>query len=164
MITKLRNPKTELYYKFKKEILDKDFAWFHNPAGETHPSFFSHIFLRRPDDERSYPSVADPDLDFPSHLVREILHYNNIQLNCIFRMNINLTYPQSGIQTTPVHVDHDFPHQNLLIYFTNAGGKVFVGNKSYDPKEDDVITFGGEKHYIELPKKDFRIALVTTYF
>ena len=36
-------------------------------------------------------------------------------------------------------------------------------NESFDPREDDVIGFDSTPHYIELPKRDFRIALVTTY-
>ena len=99
----------------------------------------------------------------PYQIVLETLRYNDIELNCIFRMNINLAYPQEGIQTTPSHVDHNFPHNNLLIYFTNAGGRTIVEDAFHDPQEDDVISFEGKPHYMELPKKDFRIALVTTY-
>ena len=167
MIKHLKNPRTELYCRFKKEILEEDFPWYFKKEsyGDSHPEFFSHAFIIRPhDDGKRFPVNVSNFTDYDYQLVKEIFEYNNIKLNCIFRMNLNLVYPQSGKQTTPLHVDHEFTHQNFLLYLTSAGGRVVVGNESYEPKEDDVITFGGLPHYIELPKKSIRIALVVTYF
>ena len=76
---------------------------------------------------------------------------------------------------TRPHVDHKFPHTNMLIYLTDAGGKTIVEDISkreestfslslaHDPKEDDVVTFGGQYHCHELPKEKPRLVIVTTY-
>ena len=61
------------------------------------------------------------------------------------------------------HVDHDFPHKNLLIYLTDAGGKTIVGNESHDPKEDDIIMFPGLMHCIETSHTKDRVVLVVTF-
>ena len=57
--------------------------------------------------------------------------------------------------------DHTFPHDNIIIYFSNEG-KTIVGNDEHDPKEDDVIMFPGLPHCQELPKNDMRLVLVAT--
>ena len=53
--------------------------------------------------------------------------------------------------------------ENLLIYLTNAGGKTVVGDEYHDPREDDVITFGGDEHYHYTPEKERRIVIVATF-
>ena len=72
-----------------------------------------------------------------------------------------MVFPQAGNQQTPVHVDHPFPHDNIIIYFSNEG-KTILENDEHDPKEDDVIIFPGLPHCQELPKNDMRLVLVAT--
>ena len=78
-------------------------------------------------------------------------------------MNVNLTYPIPGVKQSPPHVDHPFPHKNMLIYLTDAGGKTVIGNDSHNPREDDIIIFGGEEHFHYYPQQKNRIVLVVTY-
>ena len=47
------------------------------------------------------------------------------------------------------------------MYFTDVGGRTFCEKKEHDPQEDDIILFQGE-HYMERPKKDRRVILVST--
>ena len=72
-----------------------------------------------------------------------------------------MVFPQAGNQQTPVHVDHPFPHDNIIIYFSNEG-KTILENDDHDPEEDDVIIFPGLPHCQELPKNDMRLVLVAT--
>ena len=56
----------------------------------------------------------------------------------------------------------DFPHKNMLIYLTDAGGSTFVEGEEFAPEEDDVIMFEG-LHWHKLPRKERRVVLVMTY-
>lgn len=173
MITKLKNPLTPTYLDFKEFIKRDGFAWGHaesNYGEGAHPGFFTHPFILRPfaNDVAKYPKQVCEHTMYAHQVVEEILDFNGITLNCIYRMNLNKTYPQDSLnQQTPIHVDHEFPHSNLLIYFTShqegEGGQIIINDEHYFPEEDDVITFPGTPHSTMLPKKGFRTSLVTTY-
>ena len=166
MITKLKNPKTVNYYEMKSRVLSDTFTWTHNGWNpNSHPGFFGHTIIGRPQkDGHRYPEIISDHAEFVHNVVLDILEYNDIVLNCIFRINFNLCYPQGSPKLSPWHVDHDFPHNNLLVYLTDAGGRTFVGNGFHDPKEDDAITFDGlQEHRIETPIDKFRVSLVVTY-
>jgi len=120
-----------------------------------------------------FPALPEPDYPTQelaieaSMLVTDIFKANRIKLNMIFRMHLNAVNPQSKILTGLPHTDHDYPHYNLLMYFTDAGGETFVQDgqysfESYDPQEDDCVIFDGV-HYHETPKEKRRVVLVVTY-
>ena len=139
----------------------------------------SHTFLQRPFENFSdnHFNTDNQDVKFSvtkSPLVQnvakvfdEILHNNNIKVNCFLRLNANCVLPLDKVVDTVPHVDHNYPHENAIIYLTNAGGKIFVGDDSHDPKEDDVVCFKGLRHYHQTPERTDvcvrRIALVATF-
>ena len=161
-ITQLKNPRTELYNEFKDIIRRLDFNWNYYPRTDetSTPAMLSHAFIKRPNELR-YPTVHCDGANFAHDVVQEILNHNDIILHCIYRLNLNMVFPQAGNQQTPVHVDHPFPHDNIIIYFSNEG-KTILENDEHDPKEDDVIIFPGLPHCQELPKNDMRLVLVAT--
>ena len=109
-----------------------------------------------------YPVTTTDDTKGINQLLCEIFEFNKIKLNMIFRIGTNNVPPQKKIISSLPHVDHEYPHKNLIIYLTNAGGKTYVDDKSFDPKEDDIISFEG-MHYHATPKDKNRIVLVATY-
>jgi len=171
----LKNPKTPNYKKLKSLVLSLDFPWHNcrtmgpNPDGHM---FSSHCFLMRPDDIKIPLSTSD-HMNLCYEVLIEILKFNKLEVNCFFRMNANKTYPDSGNgdKCAHMHVDHSWNHNNILIYLTNAGGKTIVPrigksrfiSRSHNPKEDDIMQFGGSFHTHEYPKKDPRVVLVATY-
>ena len=164
-IIQLKNPQTNMYCEFKKAISKSDFTWHHHPSsvGGKNPGMFSHTFLRRPEPTNTFPMVAcSGGVNFAQDVIKEILYHNDITVNSFYRINVNMVYPQSGNQQTLVHVDHPWPHNNILIYFSNEG-KTILENDEHDPKEDDVIIFPGLPHCHELPKNGMRMVLVATY-
>ena len=163
MITQLKNPQSNMYCDFKRAVKGGDFNWnYISPSYEgATPGMLSHTFIKRPGDIK-YPVCEGVGVNFAHDVVTEILESNDIILNCIYRININMVFPQAGKQQTPVHTDHPFPHHNMIVYFSN-GGKTIIENDEHDPKEDDVIIFPGVPHCHELPKDDMRIVLVATY-
>ena len=174
---RLLNPKTALYENIKGLMLSPEFTWdFYSECcvdmkdsevdtGHRNFAFFSNTLLARPGTGGlKYPIPIFEHLDTICQMLNEIWDYNNINVNCIFRINANLVYPQTGIQASPIHRDHDFPHKNLLIYLTDAGGKTVCGEDVHNPQEDDIIEFDGLEHYYYLPLEKPRVVLVVTYF
>ena len=161
-IIQLKNPRTETYNEFKHIIRRLDFNWNYYPRTDesSTPAMLSHAFIKRPNELR-YPTVHCDGANFVHDVVQEILNHNDIRLDCIYRLNLNMVFPEEGNRRTPEHVDHLFPHDNIIIYFSNEG-KTIVGNDEHDPKEDDVIMFTGLPHCQELPKNDMRLVLVAT--
>ena len=162
VMTQILNPLTDEYYQLKELVLGKEFPWFY----ETNPNeleegyyFYSHVFLERPD-RCLYPSVRSQHIDLFHTVIQQIFEYNNLPIDIIYRMNANSIPAQDGCIAP--HVDHEFPHKNLILYLTDAGGKTFVGDEVHDPKEDDVVIFSGI-HNNERPKNTRRVVLVATY-
>tara|TARA_B100000287_G_scaffold116707_1_gene108710 strand:+ start:1276 stop:1770 length:495 start_codon:yes stop_codon:yes gene_type:complete len=163
MIELLGNPLTQEYDDFKSLVLSDDFPWFieRNPKDDF--DFYSHVFLERPYSDRRYPAVTSQFMDLANVVMNQIIDYNNLAVNCILRLNANAVHPwYYNSQNTAPHVDHDFPHYNLLVYLTNAGGDTHCEGQVHEPIEDDVILFEGE-HCHRFPLRDRRVVLVATY-
>lgn len=162
MIETLRNPLTREYYDLKKLILSDTIPWYRTQNGRDTFSFFSHVFIDRPE-IRGYPCPLSEHTDLAVEVIRQIFDYNNLPLNCIYRLNANSIEPQRLEENTKWHSDHEFPHQNILVYLTDAGGPTLVlESGDHDPVEDDVIIFRGE-HCHKLPTRKRRAVLVATY-
>ena len=76
-----------------------------------------------------------------------------------------MTQPLVNAKTSPPHIDHreGFEHKNMIIYLSDAVGDTIVGEHSPSPQEDDIIIFGGEKHFHYFPSETRRVVLVMTY-
>ena len=156
----LKNYKTPQYTEFKKLVLNNEFPWRYLDS-DTGIYFYGHGLLTRP--EGKYSEAISQYSEFGMSVVDEILQHNNIQYKFFLRSALNCLHPDNDVQSSAPHVDHDFPHINVIIYLTNTGGKTYCGDEFHDPKEDDVILLTGE-HWGERPKVGRRIILVTTLF
>ena len=185
-ITKLKNPNTSLYNDLKKIILGDNFSWNYmksntwfdiNPAHRLindhendntfqKSSLHHHPFLLRSDFVNLYAKVSSPYMDEVNKMYCEIFNANKEfmkSFNMMCRCVVNSVQPYDGPDNkTRQHVDHDFPHKNMLIYLTDAGGNTFVEDEKFAPEEDDVIIFEG-LHWHQLPKHKRRVVLVMTY-
>lgn len=174
MIGQLKNPMSELYVGFKQFVFSPEFPWFYQPNSNyeevpdesKHGSipYYVHSFLQKPEINGKYPSSNSDYIEPVSSLLKEIIELNNVEFNSFIRIGLNCVHPQvnKDIQCTVPHYDHSFPHKNMLIYLTDAGGKTVVGDDAFDPKEDDVIVFEG-MHYYHVPLEKRRIVLVSTF-
>ena len=181
MIIKLNNPMTELYVDFKEMVNSGTFPWFvqstfqpkkkkvikNIPEGLTEDDFGTHEFFAHPILERPEISgISNPlskAIEDVLEMYREFKDVGLVEKNSfLLRACLNLTTPYvSGPRYSIPHCDHKFDHTNMLMYLTDAGGRTFVGDEEFDPKEDDIILFKGE-HYNELPESKNRIVLVLT--
>ena len=168
----LINPKTDTYKNFKNLVLGGQFAWFRmgNTAFEDHQEghedfpFLSRQFLTRPLNSCLYTKVNSSHVDEMERVFREIVYANGIDPQVIYRMNANAVYPTENNLPSPLHVDHTFPHNNMIIYLTNPqGGSTIIEGKEYMANEDDVLIFDGKLHCARPPRKDVRIVLVITF-
>ena len=168
MIKELLNPNTDNYKNFKKVLLSNTMPWFyHDKTVPESPDidmpFFSHLLLRRPDrgteNEPKIPisNIGSTYFETSYLVLREILDFNNIRFNIVYRMNLNLTL-HSEVKESQPHTDFCLPHKVVIIYLNEfEEGRTIVLNekdkKFYSkPKENKVIIFDGKcRHYHESP-------------
>ena len=163
MITNLENPLSDSYYALKELVQTDNFPWFRLKGNQHSPDYFSHKLFTRPVgvEEHLFPTIASEYLKSFADLLYSVFDLNAIEVKCIYRMSVNLVMPSTDSHS-PLHVDHSFPHRNIIMYLTDAGGDTVVNDEVYSPKEDDIIMFEG-KHYHHFPMKDARIVFVATY-
>ena len=102
MIKELKNPITDNYKDLKKEIFSEDMPWYYyeKTVSELETQdipFFSHMLLRRPLEEMD--GMPAPLISIPTskyfekcyHVLKEILDYNEVYFDVVYRMNLNLT-------------------------------------------------------------------------
>lgn len=184
MINVLKNPKTNFYNDFKDYVLGPKIQYYYY-GSSTHPDdsrnwllskeslksehvdvpYYSHIIVERPDGQANnkIPKITSELFKNTLYICDQILNHNNIDYTYFLRMNINVVHPQKNVVKSIPHTDHNVPHKNLIIYFTDSGGKTFVGDEVHDPKEDDIVLFDGTEHFMETPELERRIILVATF-
>jgi len=174
MITIINNPKSETYKQLKNTILSDDFPWYYRSTSTlgddllttvdkkyVNGPFYGHILLSRPE-KNKFSSKQSGYFDLFQKVFDEIVELNNLSDKYFFlRSCINCTHPELKTTYSIPHNDHEFDHQNILIYLTDAGGKTYVDDEFHNPSEDDIIIFSGE-HYMETPRDKRRIVLIST--
>ena len=95
---------------------------------------------------------------------------NNIKFNNVLRAAINTTVYDPA-ETNTIHVDHNFPHYNFLLYlneFDNGSTILYNENeiitKKIIPNKFDVVVFPGQKHahgHCEVGQR--RVVMVVTF-
>jgi len=152
---------------------------------KTFKKFFGHIILARPDSELLEMGVIDKidrtkektsywnskyHIQFID-IINEFCEQQKIKIEKFYRMNVNFTY-NSGHETTDIHVDHGFPHHQIIIYLDDAADKnaetVILNNKNkvikrIKPIQYQGICFKGLPHYLKFPKFGQRVILVATF-
>ena len=170
MLKVIHNPLTKNYKELKKLILGHDFPWYWNNMtsmkigeGYKNNGYYHHCFLKRPDEDMLFSSPQSPYINQVYTVVQEILKFNNISCNVLYRMGANCDHATESGDPDQPHYDHEFPHKNLLIYFSDTnGGYTMVDDERYDGEENDIIIFDG-LHYNKPPSKGRRIVLITTF-
>lgn len=175
IIRKLDNPFTEEYLNLKKIIFSDEFPWCvsSNTYGNHKKDYFIHVVLKRPEydpEYESYPQlVVSNYLNLVHKILYQIFKHNNLEVNFILRIGINLNINYGGGLACDPHVDHNFPHKNLLIYLNQSSGPTVVinsGNKTeeyFHPQEDVIIAFEGEHYHYQPNVGEKRVVLVATY-
>ena len=131
-------------------------------------AFYSHGFLQGPSPMHKFYSNPNSEyLEYVEPVIGQIFEINKINPQVVYRINANAVHPVDGNVLTVPHYDHEFPHKNLLVYFTDVGGDTIAFDEHckkhvFTPKEDDIVVFDG-LHCMVPPKKGRRVILVVTY-
>ena len=163
MIKVLENPITSNYLEFKDLVLSSEFPWIY--TNSTKMPFYSHVFLDRPENAK-FSNPQSQFLDLNLKVLDEIIQHNNLFDRYFFlRSNANCVHADSGEQFSEPHIDHRFPHFNLLVYLTNEGegGETIVEDEKFYPQANNIILFKG-KHHMKRPSVGRRVVLISTIF
>jgi len=137
--------------------------------------------IQRPSPKTPFCTVLDSECEETRDVFNEILVYNDISYKTIYRLNFNSTF-YAHDKMSPPHVDHDYDHDNMIVYLNSfSDGKTHVFKKrwpesefsirptdmkySFKGQEDDIITFDGlHYHCMECPPiGERRIIMIATY-
>ena len=160
-IKQLKNPLTDTYKEFKRLITtDPAFPWYWQEKtvtgehitsdfmknmfrrGHKSRGYYTHGFLVRPTHRHWYPKGNSIHIDLAHQVALEFFGFNNIKMKSIYRMSANCEHSTEENLPDFYHVDHSFPHQNMLVYLNDTeGGETLVDKERYAGKEDDVIMF-----------------------
>ena len=180
MITELKNPLTEDYKQLKKIILSNEISWHYSSTTTINLNskskdmeFFSHVLLNRPDPTDNgikVPLVTSAYFEKCYLILEQILDFNNIPFDVLYRMNLNLTLHSSVKQSTP-HIDLPLKHKVIIIYLSSfEEGRTIVLDKNNkkiysEAKENNIIMFDGKlTHYQESPGiDDKRVVMVANF-
>ena len=163
MLKTLKNPITSNYLELKNLVLSSDFPWLYTVS--TKMPFYSHVFLDRPENVK-FSNPQSELLGLNLKVLDEIIQHNNLFDRYFFlRSNANCVHTDTGEQFSEPHIDHRFPHFNLLVYLTNEGdgGETIVEDEKFFPQANNVILFTG-KHYMIRPSVGRRVVLISTIF
>lgn len=130
--------------------------------------FFEHIILKTGEDKWN----SDNHIFFEG-IFDDFAKKHKIKYDKFFRASVNLTYNNGIHDRCPVHVDHEFPHKQLLVYLNDPqdkNSKTIILNKKQDkilkeiaPKQFRGVMFESSPHYHIMPKKGERIVFVITF-
>jgi len=129
----------------------------------------AHNLLNRPEEKKN--RINSPYYYEVLNLVNSFFNKFNIKSVEILRMSINLTF-NNGHKKCPTHLDHYYPHKQLIIYLNDADpcSKTVILNeektkiiKKITPEKYKGVCFDSLPHYLIYPKKGLRIILITTF-
>jgi hypothetical protein len=200
---KFLNPTfSDNYLNLKKDIFSDNLCWLYQKNSEdlknkesdiyqNLPIYYHNVLSRKYDNETEtdrirsalYPRIID--------VLNDIFSFNNITINCYHRISINSCSNVNPPVRSPIHVDHPWDHQQVLIYLTDSFAPTIIYNKKYTPgynkkdtcydsntikdedillkiypHSDNIITFDGlYYHAYDYPtlETERRIVLVCTY-
>lgn len=146
LLIKIRDHKIHFYLNFSAvEWGDKGFHFYNQPLDRN--------------------GVKNKHYHFFKSLLLSITKKHNIDVKEIYRMAINVTFNNGSIKESLLHIDHPFPHKQLLLYCNDSVGDTVIPslNKSITPKENKAIIFDSVNHKLIFPENGIRIVCVFTF-
>lgn len=175
-IQSLVNLKTKYYIHLKRVILGDNFDWKYTASREVdrthgkykHDEYYGHTFITRPRPRsgKYLPEACSPFTELALKVIQEISDENNLDIVTLHRVCANCHHPQE-VQRAVTHTDHYFPHRNMLIYLTDAGGDTVIEEEDgtqhvIEAEEDKIVMFTGH-HFFYTPKTKRRVNFVCTF-
>ena len=190
------------YLNLKKDIFGDNFCWLYREDSEdlknkesyaykNLPLFYHNVLHRKYDNQSESDRIRSSLYSRFVDVLNEILYSNNIDVKCYHRICVNSCFNVNPTVISPIHVDHPWDHQQILIYLTDSSAPTIIYNKKYIPEYnkkdtsyeyntiknedillkiyphiDNIVTFDGlYYHAYEYPtlNTERRIVIVCTY-
>jgi hypothetical protein len=133
--------------------------------------FLGHTILSRLESEHMKDVVNSHFYDPTVDILNNFLNSIKVKKNFFTRISYNLTF-NNGVEKCPIHTDHEFSHNQIIIYLNDCLDKksntVILNEKEeiikeIKPEKYKGICFGSNKHYHFFPTKGMRVVLVATF-
>lgn len=138
-------------YKVNTDTLNQDYF----------SSFFGHTIQDRVEDNWGYFKInLIPSLYFPIlNLLFDVARQNGIENFGIGRCAVNASFASDKFP--PIHVDHEFPHIQMVMYLNDSDGDTILYEKKFGEESSDVsaCNLSGERESMPIitkvsPKKN----------
>jgi hypothetical protein len=134
-------------------------------------SFLSHIILNRLENVDIKNAINSAFYDPTIDILNNFLNSKKLKKNFFTRIAYNLTF-NNGIEQCAAHTDHDYNHNQIIIYLNDCldkQSKTVILNEKEEiikeiyPEKYKGICFGSNPHYHFFPTKGMRVVLVATF-
>ena len=158
----------------EKTVLSPFFPFYYqtNSTSYDKNSTLSHIIKVRPEIRKEGENFNSSFGNKFEDILISFCKKNNIKFTESLRIAVNFTY-NNGAEFCPTHLDHEFPHKQLLIYLNDPLDKktktVILDDdektilKEVYPEKYKGICFENKPHYHHYPKIGERIVAVYTF-
>tara|TARA_R100000988_G_scaffold56206_1_gene28062 strand:- start:52 stop:579 length:528 start_codon:yes stop_codon:yes gene_type:complete len=153
-------------------ILGNNFPFFlsKNTVGKDNNSFMSHVVLNRIEERENTNGINSPYYSYFINILNEFTKKNNIKYKEVLRIAVNFSYNNNS-KCSPIHLDHEFPHKQLLVYLNTVKDAFTV---IYDKSKNKIlkkiipikykgVCFDSLPHAGFFPKKGEKIVIVYTF-
>ena len=134
--------------------------------------FLSHIVLTRIENRKNNDGINSNFYPYFIDILNQFTTKHNIKYKEICRISVNFSFKLKK-KIAPIHIDHKFKHNQLLVYLNNLDDKeacTLIYDKSRTkiikkiiPKQYKGVFFNGVPHTATFPKIGERIVLVCTF-
>ena len=157
----------------KNEVLGSSFPfyWEDSAAYENDGhGYLVHTILARPEGRKQDDNRINSDYyEFFLSLFDTFCNKHNIKYREVLRMAINLTM-NNGTPVSPTHIDHDFPHNQFLLYFNDSATSsttIYDKDKTilHEIKAEQFkgVAFPDNQHSVTMPTEGRRVVGVYTF-
>ena len=130
---------------------------------------FNHTVINRLEKRKEKEYYNSSEGEQIVKILHEFCNKNKIKINEILRCSINITV-NNGLEKCSVHNDHDYPHNQLIVYLNDVYDKnsktVIIDGDSeikITPKLFKAVMFDNKPHYHYFPKQGHRVVGVFTF-
>ena len=158
----------------EQTILGNNFPFFFhkNAVGKDTNSFMCHVVLKRKEDRENKNDINSPFYSNFIDILNEFTNKHNINYKEVLRIAVNFSYNNNS-KSSPIHLDHDYPHKQLLIYLNKVkdlNSRTIIYNKfknkilkDIKPDQYKGICFNSLPHSTYFPTKGERFVVVYTF-
>jgi hypothetical protein len=158
-------------------LKDKMFPWYtlqetvKNIKFNPPDIFLGHTVLERLENVDIRNVINSTFYEQTKNILDNFLNSIKVKKYFFTRISYNLTI-NNGHERCPTHMDHDYKHNQIIIYLNDCIDKnsktvILDDNKKIikeiSPEKNKGICFGSNPHYHFFPTKGVRIVLVATF-